>query len=113
MIRPVDLELRVIWILLTNKKTYIGVWITPDMGSSLDCHNIASNVNQILGRLKYTFRNRSVPTFTMQYKSLVRPHLEYCVPIWNPHLAKDIDALERYKEGLPNSFHLSLSYQDK
>ena len=23
------------------------------------------------------------------YKSLVRPHLEFCTPVWSPHLAKD------------------------
>jgi len=28
------------------------------------------------------------------YKSLVRPHLEYCVPIWNPYHHQDIELVE-------------------
>ncbi len=30
--------------------------------------------------------------------SLVRPHLEYAVPVWSPHLHKDITMLERTKQ---------------
>ena len=30
--------------------------------------------------------------------ALVRPHTEYCAPVWNPHLHKDIDMLERIQK---------------
>ena len=30
-----------------------------------------------------------------QYKSLVRPHSEYCIQACNPHLRKDVDKLEK------------------
>ena len=69
--------------------------ITPDLSLSLHCHKIASNANQVSGRLKRNFKNRSPSTFFTLYKTLVRLHLEYCTPIWSPHLAKDIDVLEK------------------
>ena len=49
----------------------------------------------MLGRLKHSFKNRSAPSYTLLYKTLVRPHLEYCTPIWSPHLAKDIDVIQK------------------
>ena len=28
------------------------------------------------------------------YNSLVRPHLEFCTPVWSPHLVKDSKLIE-------------------
>ena len=33
--------------------------------------------------------------FSKLYKSLVRPILEYCSPVWCPHLKKDSNTLEK------------------
>lgn len=49
------------------------------------------------------------------YKTLVRPILEYCVQAWRPHLAKDIDLIERVQQRalrLINGLDL-LSYEQR
>ena len=51
--------------------------------------------NQILGLIKRTITCRSNEIIIRLYKSLVRPHLEYCIEAWRPHLVKDIEILER------------------
>ena len=47
----------------TTEQRDLSVWITPDMGSTR--HKIASNTNQVLNRLKHSFRIRSAPIFTV------------------------------------------------
>jgi len=50
--------------------------------------------NKILGMIKCNFMDRSKETILALYKSLVRPYLEYCIPVWNPYLVKDIKLVE-------------------
>ena len=45
--------------------------------------------------IKRNFIDRSKETIMALYKSLVRPHLEYCIPVWNPYLINHIKLLER------------------
>ena len=40
--------------------------------------------NKILGMIKRNFTDRSEETIMSLYKSLVRPHLEFCTPVWSP-----------------------------
>ena len=53
---------------------------------------------KILGLLYRRFYSNSDGSTLLQlYLSLVRPHLEYASPVWNPHMHKDIKLLENVK----------------
>ena len=45
--------------------------------------------------IKRSFIYKNCYVVLRLYKSLVRPHIQYCVQAWMPHLRKDIDLLER------------------
>ena len=51
---------------------------------SRQCMETAKSGNRILGMIKRTIVNREHDAVLRLYKSLVRPHLEYCVQAWSP-----------------------------
>ena len=48
--------------------------------------------------VRRNFRRLDRKDFLLIYKTYIRPHLEYCVQAWSPHLIKDIDVLERVQK---------------
>jgi hypothetical protein len=49
----------------------------------------------MLGMLKRTFVSRDTDLWKKLYTSMIRPHLEYAVQVWNPRLLGDIESLEK------------------
>jgi len=45
--------------------------------------------------VKRHFKELDKEDFMVIYKAYIRPHLEYCVQAWSPHLIKDKDCLEQ------------------
>ena len=58
-------------------------------------NRMIGEANRLLGMLKMTFESRDPKLWKELYVSLVRPHLEYAVQAWNPHLQGEIDKIER------------------
>ena len=58
------------------------------------CLKAAKKGNQILGMIRRTFSCKEKSIILKFYKSLVRPHLDYCIQAWRPHYQKDINMLE-------------------
>ena len=54
----------------------------------------STSFKHILGLIKRNFTDRSQSTLIPLYRSIVRPHSEYCYSVWNPHFRKDIELIE-------------------
>ena len=76
--------------LLDEVSTYkdLGVSVSSDL-------KVAYNkANKMLGLVKRTIKHINMDMIQL-YKSLVRPHLEYCSPAWSPHYVKDKALVEK------------------
>ena len=73
----------------------VGVTFDEDMTFRKDISTRANKANSIMGIIRRTYTYLDPQSFNLLFKSLVRPHLEYGAPIWNPRLKRDITELEK------------------
>ena len=55
----------------------------------------ANEANKRLGMIHRNFKCKAKKVILPLYKSIVRPHLDYCVQAWRPHYRKDVNKLEK------------------
>jgi len=92
----------------------LGVTFTTDLKSTANCKDVYSKANRMLGLLSRTIKYKNPAVLTTLYKSIVRPHLEYCSTTWNPHYNKDKFLLERIQHRFTQMFpHLKSSHEDR
>ena len=79
----------------TLKEKDLGLTINADMKVSKQCGIAAAKGDQILGLIRRNIVYNEKELIIPLYKTIVRPHLEYCIQAWRPYRKKDIDILER------------------
>jgi hypothetical protein len=79
---------------VTEQEKDLGVTIDSKLVFSKHVYNQVNKANRVLGAIKHTFKALDNTSFSMLYKSLVRPHLEYASTAWSPKLKRDKDTLE-------------------
>jgi len=73
----------------------LGVFISDDMKTAKQCGQAYARANKMLGLLKRTIKYRDEDVMLRMYKALVRPHVEYCTPVWSPHCIRDRQLIEK------------------
>ena len=95
----------------------LGVTITRDLSWGNHISITVNKANKVLGSIKRSVGTANTNVFSMLYKSLVRPILEYAVPVWCPYLVKDIHALENVQRRASrlalNQCKGYMSYEDR
>jgi len=79
---------------VTQKKD-LGITVTNDLKSAQQCLQAYNKANKVLGVINRSIVYKKKDIVVKLYKSLVRPHLEYCTVAWSPYYSKDKDLLER------------------
>ena len=100
-------------LLSTEREKDVGFVVSSDMKVSEQCGIAARKGNQILGLIRRNIAYRDNRLIIPLYISLVRPHLEYCIQAWRPHMSKDIDKLERVQRRATRLISEISSYEER
>ena len=64
----------------------LEIYFTSSLSWSMQANKCANKANSVLGFIRRAVGPKNLELFSKLYKSLVCPILEYCSPIWCPHL---------------------------
>lgn len=101
-----------------NTFKYLGVIISDDLSWTTQVHSVCTKAKKIVRVIYRRFHNAEANTLFQLpryiYTTLVRPHLEYVAPVWDPFTAGSINKLESVQKfALRICFkQWNLGYQD-
>jgi len=79
----------------TGTQKDLQIWISNDLKFEFHTLEACKKANKMLGMIKRTVIYKDPRILVSLYKSLVRPHLEYCCSVWALHYQKDKDRLQK------------------
>ena len=59
----------------------LGVWLTNSLTPTLQCQKAANKATQVIEMIR-SFTYLTKESISLLYKSLIQPHLEFCISSW-------------------------------
>jgi len=89
--------------------------LSNDLKVRRQCEEAYSKASQMLGLINRTTQFKNPEVLLPLYKSVVRPHLEYCSAVWSPQYVEDKVLLEKVQHGFSRMFPelKSLPYEQR
>ena len=69
---------------VTSEEKDLGVWMTNDYSWQIHIDNCIKKAKSIMSWIMRVIIKKDKNVMLQLYKSMVRPHLEYCVQLWSP-----------------------------
>ena len=98
-----------------SKEKDLGISFNDNLTFEKHINEKVNKANSLVGMVRRTFVRLDKDVFKVLFISIVRPHLEYGAPIWNPYTKKLIDEIEnvqRRATKLIPGMH-NLSYRER
>ena len=73
----------------------LGIFISEDLKFHAQVDKACRRAHMEINRIRRSFTSRSPEFISNMWKLYVRPHLEYCVEVWNPKALGDINKMEK------------------
>ena len=92
----------------TTEERDLGIFIRNDLKPSSQRASAAAKASAVMGLERRHFKNMDQADFLIMYMTYIRPKMEYCIQVWFPHLAEDVQLLERTQRNstkLVRGFH--------
>ena len=87
---------------VTEEEKDLGVTVTKDLHWGTHIQKCIGKANSMTGWVTRNLIRKDIQTMMTVYKTIVRPHLEFCVQLWNPapkhghwQLIMDIENVQR------------------
>lgn len=79
----------------TTEEKDLGVFFTDNFKPSLNCNKACKSANKMTGLIRRTITNKNIEGMMILYKTLVRPIIDYCIPVWRPFTKQDTEQIEK------------------